>query len=139
MWPNLEVNFFVSFSTGLLASAGSVLGAFLAGYATTRPHLVLSCLAIATVVLALSYQACRLAVFAMYHKAACWSKSDPPESKEEILDPAFALLTNITKGMVRPATREVSVCQPHHSAPCAHTCNQAMQPLKPEHQRWRPL
>lgn len=56
LWPNLEVTFIVSFSSGLIACATSVIGATLSGHSPTILNLVLAILAISLVAVAYAWQ-----------------------------------------------------------------------------------
>ena len=112
MWPNLEVTFFVSFSTGLLQCATAVLGATCAGYATTIRSLATSVITITLIIAAFAWQTYRLIIFLKYHDEVCWQPAEPPEAKDEIDDPFFAFLTTSTKGLVRPSSRELGGFEP---------------------------
>ena len=111
-WPNLEVTFFVSFSTGLLQCASAVLGCSVEGYATTRRSLAISITVICLVGFTYAYQAVQMLVFLRYHNEACWTPADKPESKDQLEDPLMALLTNVSRGRIPPIARENGSFEP---------------------------
>ena len=82
MWPNLEVTFFVSFSTGLLQCAASVLGATFAGYATSSLSLVTCIMTLTFIVVAYAWQCYRLVIFLKYHNDDCWQPAEAPAAKD---------------------------------------------------------
>ena len=82
MWPNLEVTFFVSFSTGLLQCAASVLGATFAGYATSSLSLVTCIMTLTFIVVAYAWQCYRLVIFLKCHNDDCWQPAEAPKAKD---------------------------------------------------------
>jgi len=112
LWPNLEVTFISSFSTGLVACASSVLGAVITGYSTNPGSLVLAIVVLVFVAAVYIWQLKRLLAFMRYHNDACWQEGEQPESKAEIDDPLYACLTNVTRGCIRPTLRERGSFEP---------------------------
>ena len=111
-WPNLEVTFLVTFSPGLLQCSAAVLGATFAGYDTTSHSLGIALIAILFVALFYAWQLHRFIAFIVYHKHICWHPVEEPNGKDEVDDPCFALLANITRGFFRPASRELGSFEP---------------------------
>ena len=111
-WPNLEVTFFTSFSTGLLQCSSAVLGCTLAGYATTVRTLAIAIGVICIIAVTYGQQALTLSVFMNYHNDACWKPAELPASNDEVDDPLMALLTNVSKGIVPPTSREAGSFEP---------------------------
>ena len=103
---------FVSFSTGLMQCSAAVFGAACASYATTRRSLAMSIVVAILVPVVYIWQAYRLFIFFRYQDDACWQPAEPPGAKDEIDDPAFALITNLTMGLVRPTSRELGGFEP---------------------------
>ena len=58
------------------------------------------------------WQAYRLVVFYRCHNDQCWHPTEAPQAKDEVDDPAFAFLTNVTRGLIRPASRELGGFEP---------------------------
>ena len=106
MWPNPEVTLGSMFSTGLLSCASAVLGAWIGGYNTRDGSLAIALMTIVLVLSAFAHQAHHLIVFLGVHNQQCWKPSERPQCKEEIDDPIFALLTNLSCGFFRPMPRE---------------------------------
>ena len=106
-WPNPEVTLLVAFSTGLLQCACSVLGAYASGFRTTTTNLGLACGVISLILLFYAHQLYQLLVFYRVHNAEVWNDAELPESKDEVDDPFFALLTNVSCGRIKPTSREL--------------------------------
>ena len=85
----------------------AVLGAASIGFATTPAHLTLAGTSTAAVLLFFADQARRLRIFFRDKAKACWVPTERPTSRSEIDDPAFALLTRLSCGLIRPQAREL--------------------------------
>ena len=106
MWPNPEVTLGAMFSTGLLSCASAVLGAWVSGFNTRDASLTIALVTILAVLGACTHQAHQLLVFLRVHNQHCWQPSEPPQSRAELDDPLFALLTSLSCGCIRPMPRE---------------------------------
>jgi hypothetical protein len=106
IFPNLEVTLAVSFSTGLVSCATSVIGAIVEGHATSTRSLAAAVFAILIVAVGYAWQIYRLYIFLQYHDDVCWVEAEKPMSKEEIDDPLYAWLTNMSMGLIKPTGRE---------------------------------
>ena len=107
MWPIPEVTLLAAFSSGLLQCSASVVGAYVAGYSTVARNLLLAISTMLMVFLFYGHQAWQLVVFFRHHNEHCWSDAEAPESKADISDPAMAMLTNISCGLIKPRSRVV--------------------------------
>ena len=105
-FPNPEVLIFSCFATGVLAAASAVLGAAAAGYATTVRGLAVSIITILMMTIFYAHQGYWLFQFYRKHLANVWVDAEPPESKDEVEDPLFAFLSNVTFGFFKPRPRE---------------------------------
>ena len=111
-WPNLEVAFFATFSTGLLQCSAAVLGATMGGYPVQVQDTVLAAVVFTLIGFVYARESHKIILFYRHHAKKCWVPAEPPQSKDEVDDPALALLTNVSRGAFAPRAREVGGWEP---------------------------
>jgi hypothetical protein len=106
VWPGIELKVLAVLATGLQQSACGVIGAACAGHVTATWWLVLAAATCTLVLGSYLHQGYKLYSFLHNHNEKCWTPSEPLESKAELDDPLFAMLTNLSRGVVPPMARE---------------------------------
>ena len=122
-WPNPEILLLACFGTGLVQAASSVLGAAFAGYGIVPVNLVTAVVCILLLAIFYGHQCRCLFTFYRLHLEHVWQDAERPDAPEEQEDPLLALGTRVTRGKLRPSSREQGSFEPPEEV---HTWNEPL-------------